>query len=113
MSDKNSHGIVFFCQTFLGFTLAQSAAFSSHLSPDSPIGYVRRRVQATLSRLATSTVAVQESFLLKENHFCGIRFSLGSFVAVWKTEVQEFTIYCDQELIERVSIAPQAINRAA
>jgi len=99
--------------------LAQSAAspshhlHPSHHLPENPIGYVRRRVQATLSRLATSTIAVQESFLLKENHLCGIRFSLGSFEAVWKIEVQEFTIYCDQQLIERVSIAPQAAKRAA
>jgi len=70
-------------------------------------------VQLTLSRLATSTEAAREAFLLKDSHLCGIRFSLGVFEAVWWSDGHELAIYQGQQLIERIAIVPQAVNRAA
>ena len=63
--------------------------------------------------------SMAESCLLQDNSYCGRRFTLGGFQAVWFLEENEVKFYAPSgellgsDLIGKAAVRPQVLRRAA
>jgi hypothetical protein len=63
---------------------------------------VRRFVRSTFEELGGPVKTVEETVLLRGEHYCGRRFRSGSMVAVWFSDENELKFYSPQGGIARV-----------
>ena len=63
---------------------------------------VRRFVRLTFEELGGPVKTVEETVLLRGEHYCGRRFRSGSMVAVWFSDENELKFYSPQGGIARV-----------
>jgi hypothetical protein len=54
-----------------------------------------------------------ESYLFKDDAFCGIRYSLGAFQAKWMLDEKHVIFYRGANQIDSAAIEPDSIRRAA
>jgi hypothetical protein len=75
---------------------------------------IRKLVQTRLARYSRLDPAdCKEVYLFQADHFCGVRFSLGSFEADWRIDQTEIGFSRDGNQIDRVSIDGTGSKRAA
>lgn len=55
----------------------------------------------------------RESYLLRNDHICGLKIIAGPFVAKWYEGTPEINFYRDQSPLGTVFIEPDRKNRAA
>lgn len=75
---------------------------------------VRNVAQSRLGSFARLNVdACTESYLFKNDHFCGIKIVLGNFHAVWEVGQTSVAIVRGGNVLQTVSLVPQQHRRAA
>ena len=74
---------------------------------------VRKKTQTRLARYSNLPPEdVKEVYLFKEDQFCGVRFTLGAFRAVWYLEQTCVNIFRGETAIDRIELDAPA-KRAA
>jgi hypothetical protein len=63
---------------------------------------VRRFVRSTFEELGGPVMTVEETVLLRGDHYCGRRFRSGPLVAVWFSDENELKFYADNGGVTRV-----------
>lgn len=70
------------------------------------IDHVRELVRGRLLQLARGCTDFRETYQMSNGEFCGIRFELGAFTAVWKLNETVVHVFHDQQQILELSVTP-------
>ncbi|MFK7770222.1 MAG: hypothetical protein AB8B55_23630 [Mariniblastus sp.] len=91
----------------------KTASASSNRTLTEQLIAVRKRAQLRLVRFANlSPEDTKEIYLFNKDEFCGVRFTLGAFRAVWRLEETCVSIFRGETQIDRFDLDESA-KRAA
>ena len=86
---------------------------STEILPEK-LARVRSLAQGRLAKFSRLEPAdCKEAYLFKDDHFCGVRFSLGAFQADWRIGQTNLTVLRGTDPIDRIEIDPGERKRAA